>query len=307
MLGVHPRTHEEWEEFYERCNNPHVSCTVQGQLLTYKVRRPSLIAPGARRGAIRDFSPASRLRMLKRFCAINWDGPWRPIFITLTYPDERAYTTRDQRNIHRKVMARHLEALTGREMPAAWRVEWAIRKKGFWSGVPCPHHHWLVFGHRFIHRDDVNALWRKTIGWDDYCRTETKAVDKHGCTQMYMAKYISKDAVPLSLVNAAYQNRIGRQYGWLRKAQIPWHDERTHSEVSQAQRDTLMQLANEQLPWLSEGWEESFTLMGKAAEDASKILEVNTLDGNACGTVHYLGLPAHAGINGAGGVPKTSG
>ena len=95
---------------------------------------------------------------------------------------------------------------------------------------------------------------------------------------MYMAKYISKEAVSCSLVIATYQSKIGRQYGWLRKKLIPMHPVHAHGTLTDRDRDTLTQLASERLPWLDARREQSFTLFGTIAQDAQKILTGEALD-----------------------------
>jgi len=253
------------------------SCTLQGKLLTYKIHHLRTAKVGAKRGDITDFSRAARLRMLKDFHRIDFTAGPDPLFITLTYPDRLATPDLDERNIHRKVFARHLERITGRRVGAAWRVEWVQRKSGDLIGLPCPHWHLLVFNEQYIHHEKINEAWASTIGENDYVRTEIKRVDERGAVQLYMAKYIAKDALPLSLVIAAYQNKLGRAYGWLRKDEIPWHPEQAHPSLSDRQRRDLMTLAVENLPLPMEGLEQSFSLMGEEAEKAAQILQGNPL------------------------------
>ena len=269
---------DDWVDLNRRRNRREASATVQGELLKYTVLDPGPRKGGGKRKVIRNFSPGSRLRMLKAFHTINWEANYPPIFITLTYPDDLCHTDKDQRAMHRSVMARHLERITGTTVPAAWRVEWEVRKSGRWTGLPVAHHHWLVFRHRWIHRDDVNAAWRKTIGETVYARTQTKRLDKRKAAQLYLAKYISKNACSCSLVNAAYHNSIGRQYGWLRPEEIPKHTSLEFSRLDNETRRRITQLADEQLPWLPSGTDQSFTLMGQTAIDAGRILQGECLD-----------------------------
>lgn len=276
--GEVPNESEQWLDLNRRRNAREASAVIQGQLLQYKVLSPHPHKGGGKRGEISDFSPAARLRMIKAFHTINWSEHARPIFITLTYPDHLCRTSKDERNLHRKVMARHLERLTGTTVPAAWRVEWEVRKSGQWRGLPAPHHHWLVFRHRFIHRDDVNALWALTIGATRYVRTETKGLDKSEAAQLYLAKYISKHACPLSLVIGAYGRKLGKQYGWLRQEEIPKYNPVEFARIDNETRRRIAALADEQLPWLVSGVDQSFTLMGRTALDAARILRGERLD-----------------------------
>ena len=264
------------------------SVKIQGEVLEYKSTSRKSVAPTAQRGEIKEFSPSSRLRMLKHFQKIDFLNHPEPLFVTLTYPDESAYRTLAQRNIDRQVMARQLERLTGLPIPAAWRTEWQIRKSGFWEGCICPHHHWLIFKNRYIPHVDINALWKKTIGHEGKVTTDIRRVNRSSAIQLYMAKYLSKEAVNCSLVIAAYHNRIGRAYGWLRKAEIPMNSLYDQRRLSDGQRDAFMRLADEQLPWVSAGLEQSFTLFGaNAAEIGRKIISGNSLDGQAGADVQY--------------------
>jgi len=253
-------------------NEQYVNVKIQGKLLEFKVKFHSQCKPPGKRGVIRDFSPAARLAMIKEFMRIDFDLMNRPLFVTLTYPDEHAMPDHDERQVHLKVMARHLERITGQHVPAAWRMEWAARKSGAMIGTYCPHWHLLIFRIGFIPYAQINDAWKRTIGHDGYIRTDVRRVDKNGCTQMYMAKYISKDAVSCSLVIAANQSKLGKQYGWLRRYEIPKHPINHYEHLTDEHRRTLCDLASEMLRHCRRDYEESFTLMGDVARDARKIL-----------------------------------
>lgn len=277
---------EQYSTYFQRLfdrvdaekGNARVSATITGKLLEVKRHEPSLYQWEHKRGSIKDFSPTARKRMLRRFWTINFEDHVRPLFMTLTYPDALHKRTLQQRNLDRQVMARELERITGKPIPAAWRVEWQLRKSGLYKDMPAPHWHWLIFRHRFIDCHDVNAAWQKTIGWRGEVRTEIKGCKKPSVIQMYMAKYISKEACSLSLVKAYISQQIGRQYGWLRGREIPWHSPQVILRLSASQWSDMEALANEQLPWWTPGQEGSFTLTGTVAEDARKILDGEALD-----------------------------
>lgn len=270
MTSLKPKLHDAERRLKDRPISASVS--LQGKLLTYKIHHHRTGKVGAKRGDITEFSAAARLRMLKDFHRIDWQAGPDPLFVTLTYPDEHATPDKDTRNIHKKVFARHLERITRRHVGAAWRVEWVERKSGDLIGMPAPHWHLLVFGEQFIHHELINSAWKKTIGESTYVRTEIKRVDETGAVQLYMAKYIAKDALPLSLVIAAYGHKLGKAYGWLRREEIPWHPETVHPTLSDRHRRELSTLAVENLPFPLEGLEQSFTLMGDLALDGARIL-----------------------------------
>lgn len=246
------------------------SVTFQGKCVEYKTHFPYAKQVGGQRGEIAGFSQAARLRMLKNFHRIDFSLKPFPLFVTLTYPDELATPDLDERNLHRKTMARHLEKLVGHKVGAAWRVEWEERKSGALIGTPCPHWHLLIFRIGFIPYEDINRLWRQTIGHGGYVRTDIRRVDERGAIQGYMAKYISKTAVPLSLVMHAYQRKLGRAYGWLRKDQIPWAEKRTEALLTDSQRLAMTRFASERIPIVLPEFEQSWTLLGADALEACK-------------------------------------
>ena len=260
-------------------HNISASVTIQGSVLEFKSFFRKSKAPNAKRGTIKDLSPGARLRMLKHFQKIDFANYPAPLFLTMTYPDEKDPPSLTERNLHRQHFHRRLESIAGREIPLAWRVEWQDRKSGERQGTVYPHWHWLLFKQDFLPWKRVRNAWKDTIRCDVDPITDIRVVDKASAIQLYMAKYISKEAVSPSLVIAAYHTKLGRQYGWLRKNGIPLQNRHIYCRLTQAQRDKMMAIANDQLPWISEGIEQSFTLFGERAGDAVKILDGKRLDG----------------------------
>lgn len=254
----------------------------QGNVFEFKVKHQRQAQP-PKRGKIQGFSDPARLRMLKYFHRIDFDHFATPIFVTLTYPDERACPRPWERIDHKRKFLRRLESFTHREVPCAWRIEWEARKSGYLIGRACPHWHLLIFRHDFIHYADVNKLWADTIHWNGYVRTETRGIQDDSPIRLYMAKYLSKEALSPSLVYASYQTSLlpgmndpnqdlGRAYGWNRKERIPVYPRRTWQGLSEGQRRDLMRLADEQLPWIDGTDDESFTLFGPPDGNLAKIL-----------------------------------
>lgn len=259
---------------------------IQGTLVEYRVyNRPGLPIK-KKRGNVSDFSPAARLRMLKHFHRIDYENHPKPLFVTLTYPDEIGLPDHATRNIHRQHMHRRLERELGASVPAAWRMEWQNRKSGTQVDEYIPHWHWLIFKHRFIHFDLINQLWRDTIKYQGYTRTDIRAVDKATAILSYMAKYIAKDAVSCSLVIAANHTKLGRQYGWLRKRDIPMMPITYHYPIPDDLGGILSGMASEVMPGKSERQDEAFSLMGQRAVDAAKILSGQRLDIPPSNRVH---------------------
>jgi hypothetical protein len=251
---------------------------VQGKLAIYRVRRNSKPKDlPAQRGTVQIFSRASRFRLLKFFQRIDWENQSKPLFCTLTYPDQ-VNPTLKQRNIHRAVFARAIENHLGQEMPAIWRVEWMDRKTGDFVGHIYPHYHLLIFGVDYIPYEGINILWKKTIGVEGYVRTDIRRVSEHGPVIWYTAKYLSKEAAPHSLVmERISQQQIGRSYGYLRKSKIKLATKFQSEALDASQRAAVWSLAGECLPHVSGRQDTSFTLLGDHAEALKRIITGETL------------------------------
>jgi len=263
-----------WKDHKDaRDHEPFASVSIQGKVVEYKYHQIHEGEIGGRRGEIREFTDAARRRMVTFLNRVKFDPTKLPLFVTLTYPDECAYTTVADRNLHRKIFARHLERLTGTTVPASWRIEWEVRKSGFWEGCIVPHWHMLIFKIGFIPYAEINRLWAETIGHKGHVQTEIRRVDKRGGVRGYMAKYISKEAVPHSLVLAAYQSSIGRQYGWLRKREIPLHDRHDRHSLSGEQIDDVIGLTDQMVPWAKLDARQSYTLYTEHGDDFRKIID----------------------------------
>lgn len=256
-----------------------ITLELQGTKATFKVKSVWNQKPkGGKRGEIMTFSPAARLRLIKRFHALDWKRAGEALFVTLTYPDPCSSPDRDERKAHKKEFARLLEQLTGQTVPAVWRIEWETRKSGSRIGEFAPHWHLLIFKHRYIHHEDINLCWRKAIGFDGYVRTEIGRMRKADSIRLYLAKYISKEAVSPSLVYAASGRSLGKAYGYLRSSEIPMCPIETYTNLTARQIAELMKLAEEQLPWVQDGSIQPWTALGGMSTDVRKILSSDAID-----------------------------
>jgi hypothetical protein len=257
-----------------------VSIVTQGTYAALKIKPIFPPKPkGGKRAEIIEFTSAARLRLMKRFHQIDWQRAKQALFVTLTYPDDRAESNLAERNAHKKEFKRLIEALTGKPLGAVWRCEWEPRKSGALQGRFAPHFHLLIFNHQFIHYEDINDCWRRAIRWTGYCRTEIGRMRKSSSIRLYLAKYISKEAISPSLVYAAYGETLGKAYGWLRPEAIPMCPVREYTTLTAGQIRLLMSLAGEQLPWLSKAPVQSWTALGALAQDVDRILRGERLDG----------------------------
>lgn len=246
----------------------HNSLQIQGHKVTYKKHsmREKRTA-GVLRGKVFGMSRASRLNLLKKLAVWDWDNIGYSLFITLTYPDERALPNRAARNKHRYLFHRWLEHKIGRRVPCLWRVEYQIRQTGLHSGKPCPHWHLLLPTVRFLNKDAVNEKWRQVITWNGYARTETVSATKAEGAAMYIGKYLGKSACSNSLVYAAYHNDSGRHWGILREREIPLCKIEYIERLSDVQSEWLLKFAEQFMPSVDSKINTSFTLLGVLADD----------------------------------------
>jgi hypothetical protein len=246
---------------------------VQGSVVEFKRGVSHSTVPcDTPRGIVDGFSAAARLRLLKRIATIDWSGIPMSIFITLTYPDDCAERTYQQRGQDRYLFMRHVEKYLGRKVCGVWRVEWEPRRSGYCKGMILPHYHILLFGVPFVHYKEINKWWKGVLHHDGYVRTEVKRAASPKVAGMYVAKYMSKKTERASLVNAAYLNNPGRHYGYHRASMIPSHLEQWLDNPTDEQVAELTAFANEVLPWLNKHHTGSWTLLGKHADRAREIL-----------------------------------
>jgi len=153
---------------------------------------------------------------------IDWEKGIPGLFLKCTYPDSIEIRRRGQVNIHRQVFWRHMEKHLEKHLPALWRIEWMDRKTGKKINYLYPHYHFLIFQQEFISIEKIGSLWRETI-----CSTEKhlcwiKKIEEGTKAGVYIGKYTSK--LDCSLDNVAYHNSVppGRNWGFLRKSDIPF-------------------------------------------------------------------------------------
>lgn len=246
---------------------------IRGRLAEYrngKAHHPLPITE--KRGEVRHMTDASRLRMLKFVATIDLGKASKSVFVTLTYPPEREVNTHQTRTKQRKKFMRYIEKHLGRKVAGLWRVEWLPRESGATQGEIAPHIHMLLFDVRWLPKEKVNEWWRKTIVWEEYCRTEIKRTRKGKQTAYYAAKYCGK-RTDGSLVYGAYLDRVkGRHWGYLRGKLIPREPITWILEPSETQLDYMLKRANDNFKAHDIRQGESFTLLGEYVDDMRKIL-----------------------------------
>jgi hypothetical protein len=142
---------------------------------------------GGKRGEIREFSSASRRRLMALMAQIDRTScRRRPLFITLTYPAKFPRSARIYKAHLRSFLARFNRRYP--HVPIIWRLEFQARG--------APHFHLMVFTPWFIPWQWVAGAWYDATGRSDVytllAGTETRAVRTWRGVMFYAAKYMSK-------------------------------------------------------------------------------------------------------------------
>jgi hypothetical protein len=142
---------------------------------------------GGKRGEIREFSSASRRRLMRYMAQVDrTQCRRRPLFVTLTYPARFPTSSRVYKAHLRSFLARFKRRYP--HVPIIWRLE--FQKRG------APHYHLMIFTPWYISWRWVAGAWYEATGCADYLTlvagTETRAVRSWGGVMHYAAKYMSK-------------------------------------------------------------------------------------------------------------------
>jgi hypothetical protein len=189
----------------------------QGKLLALKGSFSSLAKNGGgKRGLVTEFSPQSRLRLLRKMARI---APSRAVFVTLTYPERYPSTARAKM---------HLRALLERirrrypQSSAFWRLEYQERG--------APHFHLLFFELPFIPFATLRQWWAEIVSAyvDGYLpRVRIEKIRSHRGAMYYTAKYVAKmseeGSVSAFFILDAYLH-AGRWWGIFNKYSLPYAD-----------------------------------------------------------------------------------
>lgn len=265
----------------ERCKGLHESwsragCTgaadwyirIQGELSVIHRRLfdPPKRAPKLRHEC-KGFSAASRFRLLKWIATVDWKSCPNSRFITLTYPDQHAEKTYDERSQHRYLFLRYLEKWAGKQVPTLWRTEWVPRMSGQFAGYLIPHHHLLCFGAGYLPNETARCWWRSVLHEDGPLDTDVRKAPKHARASYYVAKYSAKF---LHLDIASYHNKMsltGRQWGVTRRDGVPMHPKEISRLFNGAEIETAKQIGRESFSRYGEFGEGGFTMLGQDRAD----------------------------------------
>ena len=170
---------------------------------------------GGKRGQAQ-FSPASRRRLMRTVSKTNRED--RPLFVTLTYPDDYP---KDEAKWKRDidVIGKRLR----RAFPKGafiWRMEIVPRRSGENAGSLAPHFHLLVWGVPYISlREWLPLNWYQVADLGDprhlVAGTSVEYVRSWSGVMHYCGKYIAKEVSEAA-------GSVGRWWGIVGREFIPW-------------------------------------------------------------------------------------
>ncbi len=164
-------------------------CPTGSLVRSLPCKKAGRTGPGGKRGKVRGFSQASRLRMMRNLAAYERRSMGLAIFITLTYGGDYPSPA-----VAKKHLDRFIKRLR-REYPEAgglWRLEWQERG--------APHYHLLVLGVDFIPYAWTAAAWAAVTDGLASAKsgTETRRVKSYSQSVYYVSKYLAKSGVDAS-------------------------------------------------------------------------------------------------------------
>jgi hypothetical protein len=231
--------------------------------------------PRGRRGEVKGFSSAARLRLFRLINSCDLDCFGRSTFATYTWHDtvgmpEISYLTRSKSWMHRS-----FERVAGGKFPAIWRVEWKRRQSGIYIGEYMPHVHVLYVGCPYVHREEIERCWGVATGagrpvWVDLREAKNVRQCMH-----YISKYLAKvlDSGQLGISAYLNANKRGRSWGVYRRNLLP------ASSIGKARLapgkvlDDVRKLAHEAWSKVEVYGEAGFTLFGPAVQKIKERLK----------------------------------
>jgi len=175
---------------------------------------------GGRRGKVAGFSRQSRLRMLRTVSKLK--NAKRPIFITLTYPDEfeGQVDGNEIKEVQLKNFWKRME-YQWKEISCIWKLEYEERKSGRKIGELYPHLHLLVWGLYTVDMEEVREFVRNA--WWEVCGelsgahlragTSVERLRSHRGTMAYISKYLGK--------GSDQELKVGRWWGVKGRDNLP--------------------------------------------------------------------------------------
>jgi hypothetical protein len=174
--------------------------------------------PGGRRGQVKGFSYASRRRFIRMIAKVERES--KPLFVTLTFPDE--YIDKVTSPVEWKRQLKAIKQRFARKFPEVafiWRLEVEKRKSGKYVGVEFPHFHLMVYGmgDRYL-KDWISLAWWEVCGRLSVSHlkagTKVEKMRSFRGVLSYVSKYMAKPGVSLAMT--------GRIWGIHNIKAIPW-------------------------------------------------------------------------------------
>lgn len=170
---------------------------------------------GGKRGIIRTFSRASRLRLM-RFLARLKVRKIRATFITLTFAEMVSHE--NAKRAFKRFTMRLRRAFP--KASAIWRLEYQPKRGAI-------HYHILLFNLPFWKQATLQKTWEACTG-EVRSIVDIRLVHGARSVMAYVSKYIAKvdDSPPASLDDGSYQHvegerAAGRFWGWIQKELLP--------------------------------------------------------------------------------------
>lgn len=205
-----------------------IEIEAQGRLLQVKAVSPAggTGRPGGDRGAVHEFSDASRLRLLRMLARLR--NPETP-----GYRSRTSFLTLTTKEIHHpkvfKVLAFRLFRILKRKAPTMaviWRLEY--QKRG------APHIHCILYNAPFIKKDWLQATWGEITG-EHRPFTRIELVRAYRQLMSYASKYVAKREDAGGFNSVAYSDRTegltpdelksaGRVWGIYNREALPYSD-----------------------------------------------------------------------------------
>lgn len=247
-----------------RYSDHNCEAEIQGALIALKCKpKWHRMVTRKKRGCIKEFSRASRLRMLKMVARINWPKARTGLFVTLTFPDECLPMVSIARMRAVWELFRRMEKSLGHSLCALWRCEWLPRDSGKHVGVSMPHYHLIIFSVRYFPYWELNAIWKSVLGVNTYVRTECKRLANERAHGGYIAKYCAKVPSVSSLVSGAYSRIDGKHWGYYKANALPLAIKEYFTDLPAEVVETLRKIGAAELKWYDPEVDKGFCILGR--------------------------------------------
>ena len=257
----------------------------QGECVDFYVRRNcSDFHGGGRRGPIREFTAAARLRAITHINRLDWGKKGRHTFLSLTYPDEVLPRDKSQRNRDRDNFLGFWERHVGQPATGIWRIEWKPRLTGKYLGRMAPHFHLVLMNTPWVNCELVKDWWRSCLTYRDKY-LDTWIEEARGPSgAFYALKYCAKRHPSCSLAISAYLGGGGRHYGYVRKNLLPWCDREIFWGLGSREVSIVCDAVSEEFSWANKDDWKSIRIFGARGQRVvKKLLEFEVAGGRSFG------------------------